>query len=92
LQEDAKRTRAEELAALQRKFDEETKARQAEDQRRKAAAAEVERKRLEQQEEQRRAAEAKQREARRAMHAATPPTCVIKPAMTDNDLAKCRGR
>ena len=77
---------------MQRRFDEDVKARQAEDQRRKAAEAEAQRKRIELQEEQRRAAEAKQREARRSMHAAAPPTCVIKPAMSDDDLAKCRGR
>jgi len=77
---------------MQRKFDEDAKARQAEERRQKAAAAEAERKVLEQREEQRRAAEAREREARRSLHAAAPPTCVIKPAMTDDDLAKCRGR
>ena len=77
---------------MQRRFDDDVKARQAEEQRQKAAAAEAERQRLERQEEQRRAAEAKAREARRTLHVSAPPTCVIKPAMSDDDLAKCSGR
>jgi hypothetical protein len=42
-------------------------------------------------EAKRRAAEERAREARRNQMAAGPPACVIKPAMSDEDLAKCRG-
>jgi hypothetical protein len=90
--EEAKRKRSEELAGMQRRFDDNVKARQEEDKRQKAAAAESERKVRDRQEAQRAAAEAKEREARRNLHASAPPTCVIKPAMSDEDLAKCRGR
>jgi hypothetical protein len=76
---------------MQKKFDDETAARKREDERAKAEAAAAEQKVREREEAKRRAAEERAREARRNQMAAGPPTCVIKPAMSDEDLAKCRG-
>ena len=35
--------------------------------------------------------EERAREARRNQMASAPPSCVIKPVMSGDDLAKCRG-
>jgi colicin import membrane protein len=86
------RKRSEELAALQKRFEQETAARKAEadakraqEEARQAALAEAERK---QREEKMRLA---QREAeKKRQQEELQRQCVIKPVMSDADIAKCR--
>ncbi len=88
--EEAKRSRAEENALLQTRLDAQAEARKREDSLKKAEAAAAMKKQMEQEEPHRIAAEQQAREARRNMIMSSPPTCVIKPVMSDVDRAKCR--
>ncbi len=94
-QEEATRKRLQELAALQRRFDDEVKLRKLEDERMKAEAAakatEAARKKREQQEAQRLAALEGQKKAKRE-RAEREAQCQIKPVMSDDEIAKCRFR
>lgn len=94
-QEEASRKRQQELAALQKRFEDETKLRKLEEERNKAEAAakaaETVRKKREQQEAQRLAALEGEKKVKRE-RAEREAQCRIKPVMTDDEIAKCRFR
>ncbi len=90
-EEELKRKRAEELAALQSKLDAQLAGRRRDNDVKNAEAAGAAEQRQREQQDAARAAQAqREREMRRAKVMSGPPTCVIKPVMSNADLAKCR--
>ena len=88
--EELKRKRAEELAAMQAKLDAQLADRRRTDDVKNAEAAAAAEQRQREQEIARAAQAQREREMRRAKIMSGPPTCVIKPVMSNADLAKCR--
>lgn len=92
VQRELEQARQRELAALREKFDEEAKARKAAAELKKldaAAAIEAKERRRLQAEAQRRAALGHEKAHRREQQERAAQ-CIIKPVMTDDEIARCR--